>query len=71
MSAPGELLELLHSAVERLAEPLLLGADDALDLGGVLDDLRVPRADLLDDDARQRKDRGQADAACLNDRSGG
>ena len=65
----GELLELLHAAVERLAEPLLLGADDALDLGGVLDDLGVPRPDLLDDDARQRIDRGQADAACLNDRA--
>ena len=69
MLGAGELLELLHAAVERLAEPLLLGADDALDLGGVLDDLRVPRPDLLDDDARQRIDRGQADPACLNDRA--
>ena len=51
----GQLLELAHAAVDRLAEPLLLRADDALDLVGVLDDLRV-QADLLDDDARQQVD---------------
>ena len=64
-----QLLELAHAAVDRLAEALLLRADDALDLVGVLDDLRVPRADLLDDDARQQVDGGQADPAGLDDRA--
>ena len=66
--AAGQLLELLHAAVERLAEPLLLGPDDALDLRGVLDHLRVPRADLLDHDPRQWVDGRKADTSGLHDR---
>ncbi len=66
--AAGQLLELPHAAVDRLAEALLLRANDALDLVGVLDDLRVPGADLLDDDAWQLVDGGQPDPARLDDR---
>jgi hypothetical protein len=62
-----ELVELLHPAVERLPEPLLLGAHDPLDLIGVLDHLGIPRADLLDDDPRQRVHGRQADASRLDD----
>ena len=64
---PGELLEDLEAALERLAEPLLLGPDDPLDLGLVLDDFRVPRADLLDDDRREAIDALEPDAAGLHD----
>ena len=53
---PGELLEDLETALERLAEPLLLRLDDPLDLGLMLDDLRVPRADLPDDDRGEAVD---------------
>ena len=67
--AAGQLVELPHAAVDRLAEALLLRANDALDLVGVLDDLRVPGADLLDDDAWQLVDGGQPDPARLDDRA--
>ena len=40
---PGEVVEHLQPALERLAEALLLGLDDALDLGRVLDAARGTR----------------------------
>ena len=46
----GELLEHLETALERLAEALLLRLDDALDLGGLLDQLGERAGDLLDHD---------------------
>ena len=39
----GELVEHLHAPLERLAEALLLGLDDPLDLGRVLDAARGTR----------------------------
>src|SRR5581483_1434419 len=48
-----ELLELLHPARERLAEALLLEPDHALDVRGVLPELRVCGAHLLDDDGSE------------------
>ena len=54
-SRAGELVELLLAARERLAEALLLEPDDALDLGGVLAQLGVGVAHLLD----RRRRRGR------------
>ena len=65
--ATGERLELAQPALERVAEALLLGLQHALDLVGVLDDLGVPRADLLDDDPRDAVDVLEADPARLHD----
>ena len=48
----GELVEHLHPARERLRELLLLGAHDALDVGGVLAQHRIRVAHLLDHDGR-------------------
>ena len=50
----GEVVEHLRPARERLGELLLLGAHDALDVGGVLAEHRVRVAHLLDDDAGSR-----------------
>jgi hypothetical protein len=47
-----QLVEDLHPTRERLAELLLLGAHDALDVSCVLTELRVRAAHLLDHDCR-------------------
>ena len=52
----GELLEHLQAALERLAEALLLGPHDPLDLVRVLDELGVRPGHLLDHDTRQPVD---------------
>ena len=67
----GELLEHLQPARERLAEPLLLELDDALDLGGVLAQLRVRVAHLLDDDGREPVDAVEPDPLRRAGRRGG
>ena len=67
--AAGERLELLEAALERLAEALLLVADDALDLGGVLLQLGLGVAHLLDHDRGQPVDAVEADALRLLDRA--
>ena len=48
----GEFVEELRAALERLGEALLLGAHDPLDLTGVLAELGIRLAHLLDDDGR-------------------
>ena len=67
--ASRERVELPQAPLERVAEPLFLGPQHALDLVGVLDDLGVPGADLLDDDARDAVDVFEADPARLHDRT--
>ena len=57
----------LRPALERLGEALLLLADDALDRLGVLDDLGIPRPDLLDDDRRQSVNALEPDPPRLGD----
>src|SRR5262249_35686711 len=57
-----ELLELLRAPRERLAEALLLEADDTLDLVGMLAQLGIRVAHLLDDDAAEPVDVVEADA---------
>src|SRR5262249_54018580 len=60
-----ELLELPGSPRERLAEPLLLEADDTLDLLRVLPQLRVRVAHLLDDHAAEPVHVVEADALAV------
>ncbi len=63
-----ELVEHLHAAGERLRETLVLGANDALDLVGLLPKERVRIAHLLDDDRREPVKTVQADPVRLDDR---
>ena len=74
-SSPGDrlaarqLVEQAHAALERLSEPLLLGANDALDLGLAIAELRIRVAHLPDDDGRQPVDVAQPDAPRLQHRT--
>ena len=61
----GELVELLQPACQRLAEALLLEPDDALDLGGVLDELGVGVAHLPRDDTAEAVDVREPDALAV------
>ena len=61
----GELVELLQPARERLAEALLLEPDDALDLGGVLDELGIGVAHLPGDDTAEAVDVLEPDALAV------
>ena len=63
----GDLLEHLEPALECLREALLLGLDRVADQRAVLDELRVPRAHLLDDDLGHPPEVGQADRSRLLD----
>ena len=65
----GEVVEHALPARERLGEPFLFAAPDALDLVGVLREQRVRLAHLPDDDARQPVRVVQSDAARLVDRA--
>ena len=67
----GEVVEHLQPALERLAEPLLLGLHDPLDLGGMLDELGEGAGDLLDHDRRQPVDVRRARSGCPAARPGG
>ena len=60
-----KLVEDLQATLERLAEALLLGLHDPLDLGGVLEQLGEGAGDLLDHDRGQPVDVAQADAVAL------
>ena len=66
---PGELVEDLLAARERLAEALLLEPNDALDLLGVLAQLGVGVAHLLDHDGREPVDALEPDALAVLDRA--
>ena len=61
----GEVVEHLQPALEGLAEPLLLGLHDPLDLGGMLDQLGEGAGDLLDHDRRQPVDVREPDPVAL------
>src|SRR5262249_34890083 len=62
-----ELVEELRAPLERLTKAFLFGADDPLDLPGMLDHLRVPGPYLFDDDRRQPVDGVEPDAPRLHD----
>ena len=65
--APVELVEDLLTTGERLAEPLLLEPDDALDLRAVLPELRVGVAHLVADDTAEPVDAVEADPLAVLD----
>ena len=64
---PGELVEDLLAACERLAEALLLEPDDALDLLAMLAELRIGVAHLLADDPAEPVDAVEPDPLAVLD----
>ena len=56
LPARRRLVEQLHAALERLAEPLLLGGEHLPDLAAVLDELRIRLPHLLDHRVREPRE---------------